>query len=104
MIQVLVNALFFHILLGTRAGLPARSRWCIQTGNSASSTMLTASRLAVSAERMVVRSALSILGYVSDPKQTLRGQYTRKDISQRSQSSAGKEAANPVDVSAHFLT
>jgi hypothetical protein len=47
-----VKALLFQILFGTRADFPARSRWCIQKGNAKISTMLTASSVAVSADRI----------------------------------------------------
>lgn len=65
MMQVEVKGVFFHRLLGMRAGLPARVWKCIQAGKARRSTILMARRVAVSAERIVERSALSTLEFVS---------------------------------------
>lgn len=61
MMQVLVKAPFCQSLLGTRAGLPARSRKWIQMGKDARRRMLIARRDAVVGDWMVVRSALRTL-------------------------------------------
>lgn len=59
--QMLANGRFFHSELGIRADCPLRSRYRIQRGNATSSTRLTASSEAVVADRIMDRSALTIL-------------------------------------------
>src|ERR1700722_4360927 len=59
MMQVDVKGIFFQRVLGISAGLPARSRWCIQAGKERSRTRLRASITALEGLRMTERAALS---------------------------------------------
>ena len=59
--QMLVNGRFFHSELGIRADCPLCSRYRIQSGNAMSITRLAASSEAVVGDRIIDRSALTIL-------------------------------------------
>ena len=65
MTQVAVKGALFQSLLGIRAGLLERVRYCSQAGKARRRTMLRVRRDAVSAECMEVKSALRMLICVS---------------------------------------
>jgi hypothetical protein len=60
--QVLVNGRLRQSLLGTRAGLDMEVRWRIQRGKESMRRILKARREEVRGLRMLVRSALRMLG------------------------------------------
>jgi hypothetical protein len=62
MMHVLVKGRLDQSLLGTRAALPVFVRWRIQKGKDVRRRTLMARRVIVFAERMLVRSALRMLG------------------------------------------